>query len=544
MLLRFNEVPRDVARIDETGFLDRKDSPRVRELIGRVVTVDAAFKKTGTKAVQTAISGQPRAIFGSITFAGGEDDDEMFLRRLAARWEADFLPGYARYEHYEIAWHHLSWGKAHELRFFLPLWNKAEQAPLQLTRSLFDRADLWTRVQALTFGLGDPFPRYRSGMRPDFQVAERGPIRGLRSALVAYIEDAVMAGEISSRREVIADLGKIGFEIAQEDPDALTVRYTGSDEDLARKAKRPVVLTGPAFSEGFGQIDDPRIMELEQATRAGVARLRAEAEAHSQELAPSVEQVLEAAAQRQVAAVLDKVDHGLGARLQSLQERADALASEKEAGLADKGKTVQELAEKTRREINNQLADFQKVARESKDALVQEATRDLTASAEATKVFQRKLDAAQRRVDELTGKKDDTIKKLTYGLVAAGVIAVMSLVPTVYFAVGAARLVAEVKVASAEIGAQRETLAALTQQTTEEVDQHRAALTHAVTLQGQVQEALQGMAQSLAVLGDAVRIEQKADGTNALTIYTRKIPTVRNCDRQPGCVTRIDTRSY
>lgn len=544
MLLRFNDVPRDAARLDETAFLDRKDSPRVRELIGRVAAVDAAFKKTGSKAVEAAIAGQPRAIFGSITFAGGEDDDEMFLRRLAARWEADFLPGYARHEHYEIVWHHLSWGKAHELRFFLPLWNKAEQAPLHLTRSLIDRADLWTRVQALTFGLGDPFPRYRSGMRPDFQVAERGPIRGLRSALVAYIEDAVMAGEISSRRDVIADLGKIGFEIAKEDPDALTVRYAGSDEDLARKAKRPVMLTGPAFGEGFGQIDDPRIVKLEEATRAGVARLRAEADAHSKELAPSVEQALEAAAQRQMAAAMGKADQGLGERLQALMEKADALAFEKEAGLAEKGETVQALAEKTRREINSQLADFQKVARESKDALLQEATRDLTASADATKVFNRKLEAAQRQVDELTGKKDATIRKLTYGLAAAGAIAVLSLVPTVYFAVGAARLVAEVKATSAEIGAQRETLAALTQQTAEEVDQHRAALTHAVTLQGQVQEALQGMAQSLAILGDAVRIEQKADGTNALTIYTRKIPTVRNCDRQPGCVTRIDPRSY
>ena len=51
------------------------------------------------------------------------------------------------------------------------------------------------------------------------------------------------------------------------------------------------------------------------------------------------------------------------------------------------------------------------------------------------------------------------------------------------------------------------------------------------------------MVQSLTILGDAVRIEQKADGTNALTIYTRKIPSVRNCDRQPGCVARVDTRS-
>lgn len=29
MLLRFNDVPRDATNLDETGFLDRKDAPRV-----------------------------------------------------------------------------------------------------------------------------------------------------------------------------------------------------------------------------------------------------------------------------------------------------------------------------------------------------------------------------------------------------------------------------------------------------------------------------------------------------------------------------------
>lgn len=543
MLLRFNDVPRDATTLDETGFLDRKDAPRVIELIGRRAAVEAAYKRTSAKAVQSAIQGQPRALLGAIVFSGDEEDDDIFLRRMAERWEADFLSGYARHEHFEILWHHLNWGAAHELRFFLPLWNKAEQAPLPVPRAMIDRSDLWTRVQALTFGLKDPFPRYRSGIRPDFQLAERGPNKGLRSALTAYVEDAVMAGELRSRREVIADLGKIGFEVAKEDPQALTVRYVGESDDLAQKARRPVVLTGSAFGEGFGRIDDPKIVELEDTVKAGVARLRAEARAQSEKLAPGVEQAIQDAAQRHVADAIGKVDQGLETRFSGFQERAAQLVLEKRSELAEGVKTLEAGADTARRNFNEQLVNFQKVARESKDALVEETGRDLAAAVEVVKLFQKRLDDAQGQLDELGERKDALIKKLSYGLAAMSVVAVLLLVPTLYFSIGGTRLVAEVKAASAEIAEQQASLAALSRQTSEEVEQHRAALTHAVDLQGQVQEALQGMTQSLTILGDAVRIEKKADGTNALTIYTRKIPTVRNCDRQPGCVARVDTRS-
>lgn len=543
MLLRFNDVPRDATTLDETGFLDRKDAPRVFEIIGRRASVEAAYRKTGAKAVQSAIQGQPRALLGAIVFSGNEEDDDMFLRRIAGRWETDFLTGYVRHEHYEVLWHHLNWGAAHELRFFLPLWNKVEQAPLPVPKAMIDRSDLWTRVQALTFGIKDPFPRYRSGIRPDFQLAERGPNKGLRSALTAYIEDAVMAGELQSRRAVIADLGKIGFEVAKEDPQALTVRYVGESEDLSLKAKRPVVLTGPAFAEGFGQIDDPKIVEIEKAVSDGLSRLRSEAKALSEKLAPNVERTIQDAAQRHVEDAMGKVDQGLETRLSGFQERAAQAVLDKRNELTEGVRTLEASAETARRNISEQLLNFQKVARESKDALVEETDRDIAAAVEVVKLFEKKLGAAQTQLDELGASKDAQIKKLTYGIAAMGVIAVLLLVPTIYFSTGGARLVSEVTAASAEIADQNARLAELSRQTGEEVEQHRAALSHAVDLQSQVQEALQGMAQSMTILGDAVRIEEKADGTNAMTIYTRKIPTVRNCDRQPGCVARVDTRS-
>lgn len=543
MLLRFNDISRDAATLDETGFLDRKGSPRVLEMVGRQPAAEAAFKKTGAKAVQSAIQGQPRALMGAIEFTGNEEDDDSFLRRMIDRWEAHFMAGYSRHDHYEILWHHLKWGVGHELRFFLPLWNKADQAPLPAPKSALDRADIWTRVQALTFGLKDPFPRQRAGIRPDFQLAERGPNRSLRSALIAHIEDAVMAGELRSRREVIADLGKSGFEVSKEDPEALTVRYTGVSEELVQKSKRPIQLAGPAFEEGFGQVADPKVLEIEEVVKEGVKRLRSEARAHSEKLEPDIGKVISDAVGREIIDALGKTDRTLEEKLTDFQSRAAALIEQKKAEIGKGAAEMQASAEVERKKLDEQLAHFQKVTRESKAALMEEVKSDLSTSVEVVKTFSAKLSAMQQQVDDQLMRKDALIKKQSYLLGAAAAVALILLMPTVYFSIGGAGLVSQVKDATAQIEEQRQEFSALGAQTSDELVQHRAALSHAVELQGQVQDALQGMAQSMSILNDAVRIEEKADGSSALTIYSRKIPTVRNCDRQPGCIARVDTRS-
>lgn len=543
MLLRFNDVPRDAGSLSETGFLDRRDAPRVVELFGRQASVEATYKRTGTRAVQSAIQGQARALMGALVFSADEDADEMFLRRMAERWEADFLQEMSRFEHYEILWHHLNWGAGHELRFFLPLWNKVEQAPFAVPKQMIDRSDLWTRVQALTFGLQDPFPRHRAGMRPGLQLSDRGPNKTLKAALTAYIEDAVMAGELHSRGAVIADLGKIGFEVAKEDPHALTVRYAGTDADLAQKARKPIMLTGPAFSDGFGMIDDPKILELQEEVKAGLKRIRDEAAAQSARLAPGIEKVIQDAADRHSKAALKEAGPELEKRLSEFQQEAEQLVEGQRTALAISLKTSGDEADRMRRNIATTIEGFNKATKEGKDALVADTIRELAASAESVKVFTKNLEGAKKQLQELVERKDRIIKHLTYGLIAAGCVAVLLLIPTLYFSTRGASLVAEVKTASAEIAEQKAQLDVLAGQTAEELAQHRDALTHAVELERQVQEALQGMVQSLRILGDAVRIEEKADGTNALTIYTRKIPSVRNCDRQPGCVARVDTRS-
>lgn len=543
MLLRFNDVPRDASTLGETGFLDRQNAPRVTELIGRQAAVEAAYKKTGQKAVQTIIKGQPRALWGAIEFSGDEEDDEQFLRRIAERWERDFLSGLNSHEHYEILWHHLNWGAGHELRFFLPLWNKADQVVLPVPKTMIDRSDLWTRVQALTFGLSDPLPRRRAGIRPTFQLAERGVNRSLRSALTAYVEDAVMAGEITSRQSVIADLGKAGFEVVKEDADALTVRYVGDNQEVAQKARRPVVLTGPTFGEGFGLIDDPRIVQIEEAVRDGMKRLQATAKAQTEQLAPGIEEAIQSAVERRVSDSLAQADHGMRQRLDKFSEHAAAVVTAHQGELASGIKDSEAAAEVARRKLSGHLVEFQKVATETKAALVDEAGRELVAATEVVKLFEKKLAKVQQQLDDTTERKDALIRKLTFGLIGAGVVAALLLVPTLYFSIGGAKLVAEVKASSAQVADQAAQLAALSNQTADELAQHRAALTHAVELEGQVHQALQGMARSLSVLGEAVRIEQKADGRNALTIYTRRIPSVRNCDRELGCVARVDTRS-
>ena len=543
MLLRFYDVPRDASALSETGFLDRKDSPRVIELFGRQTSTEAAYKRTGARAVQSAIQGQARALMGALVFSADEEADETFLRRMAERWEADFLQGLSRFEHYEILWHHLNWGAGHELRFFLPLWNKVYQAPFAAPKQMIDRSDLWTRVQALTFGLQDPFPRHRAGIRPGLQLSDRGPNKTLKAALTAYVEDAVMAGELHSRGEVIADLGKIGFEVAKEDTHALTVRYAGADTDLAQKARKPIMLTGPAFADSFGLIDDPKIIELQEEVKAGLKRIRDEAAAQSARLAPGIEQTIEEAADRHSKDAIKGAGPELERRLAEFRASAEQAVEDQRAALAFSLKTKGDEADALRRNITTSVEAFHKATKEGKDALVAEAMRELAASVETIKIFTKDLEGAKKLLHELGERKDRIIKRLTYGLIGVGCVAALLLLPTLYFSTRGAILVAEVKMASAEIAAQKEQLSALVGQTVEELAQHREALSHAVELERQVQEALQGMVQSLTILGDAVRIEQKADGTNALTIYTRKIPSVRNCDRQPGCVARVDTRS-
>ena len=543
MLLRFYDVPRDASALSETGFLDRRDSPRVVELFGRQASVEAAYKRTGTRAVQSAIQGQARALMGALVFSADEDADEMFLRRMAERWETDFLQGLSRFEHYEILWHHLNWGAGHELRFFLPLWNKVDQAPFAVPKQMIDRSDLWTRVQALTFGLQDPFPRHRAGIRPGLQLSDRGPNKTLKAALTAYVEEAIMAGEFRSRGAGIADLGKIGFEVAKEEPQALTVRYAGADADLVQKARKPIMLTGPAFSDSFGLIDDPKIVELQDAVKAGLKRLRDEAEAQSARLAPGIEKAIQDAADLHSKAALKEAGPELERRLGDFKQQAEQVVDDQRIAMAFSLKTGGEEVDRLRRNIAASVEGFNKATKEGKDALVAEAMRELAASAEAIKIFTKNLEEAKKDLRDLGERKDRIIKRLTYGLVAAGCISALLLIPTVYFSTRHQRMLRHADSPDDDISQQKAQLDVLAGQTAEELALHRDALTHAVELERQVQEALQGMAQSLTILGDAVRIEEKADGTNALTIYTRKIPSVRNCDRQPGCVARVDTRS-
>lgn len=543
MLLRFVDVPKDAVTVAETGFLDRPSAPRVTELIGRVASVEATMKKTATKAMQAALQGQSRALLGAIVFSEKEPRDEALMKRLAERWEADFLPDYARSEHYEIIWQHLDWGAGHELRFLLPLWNKAEQAPLVVSKIAQERKDLWVRVQALTFELEDPLPKHRAGIRPAFVLADKGPNKGLRLSLQAYVEEAVMAGELRSRGDVIADLGKLQFEVMKAEPHALTVKYVGDDAELLAKSKRPLTLTGPVFGDGFGLVDDPKVVRIEQAAREASERLKREAKAQLDGLSPSISEAVEKALDEKAGAAVQATDKAL-AEIRAKHEKAleaslEAHRSEIEIGLAKTSKAAQG----ARQEVSGLLADYKKVATETKEQLVKDAQRDLTDSVEVVKVFRRDLDAAKQQLDDLVVKKDAQIRKLTFGLIGASVVAVLLLVPTVYIAAGGAGMVAKVHAASSQIEADQARMSALAAQTEDELVQHRAALSHAVELQGQVQASMQGFAQSLSFLGDAVRIEEKADGSQAVTIYTRRIPTVRNCDRDPGCVARVDTRS-
>ena len=69
-----------------------------------------------------------------------------------------------------------------------------------------------------------------------------------------------------------------------------------------------------------------------------------------------------------------------------------------------------------------------------------EAMRELAASAEAIKIFTKNLEEAKKDLRDLGERKDRIIKRLTYGLVAAGCISALLLIPTVYFSTRGAGL--------------------------------------------------------------------------------------------------------
>jgi antitoxin component of RelBE/YafQ-DinJ toxin-antitoxin module len=533
MLLRFHDVAKDVVSLEETGFLSRDNAPRVTELIGRQAAVEAAFKRTSGKLVQTSLQGQSRALSGAIVFSGSEADDDAVLSRLAERWEADFLAEYSRHEHYEILWHHLNWGAGHELRFFVPLFNKVEQSLIPAPKSLIDRADLWTRVQALTFGLPDPLPRLRAGMRPAFHLSERGANKNLRPALTAYVEEAVMADELQSRKAVIADLGKIGFEVAREDSQALTVKYVGADPELAAKARRPVVLTGPVFSEGFGRVDDPKLLKIEEAVRSGRKKIQEEAKTQADMVAPAIGRVVEDAIKMRVDRALQQAEAGLDERMSKFKTAAENVVKVQQLEIQYSAEKNQKGVENFRKEINESLTNFTKLAGERKDALLKDTDRDLTAAVESVKVFRRDVDGLTEKIDLVIEKKDAQIRKLTWGLVVTGVVALMLLVPTLYFSIGGAKMVADVRAAI-------ERLEVLGTTTERDLAENRASLSRSATLQGQVQEALRGFAESFVSLGNGVAIERKMNGQEVMTLYPRRLPSVSSCERDPGCVVRMD----
>lgn len=533
MRLRFNEVPRDAETIEATGFLDRKDGVRVAELIGRSTAVEAAWKKTAPrKRIEDVIRGvatPPRALMGALLFGGDEDTEEATLRRLAERWEADFLPGFTRHEHYEILWHHLNWGNAHELRFFMPLWDKTAQAPLAVPKGVADKADVWTKVQVVTFGFRDPFQGGRHGPRPEFRI---DPKKSLRFTIIEHIEEAVLAGDLRSRRDVIADLGRIGFEVVSEDDLSVSIRYGGADEELAKKGRRAIELTGPAFGAGFGQVADPRIMQLEAAQRGALASLREEAKRLTGQVPDELKAAVDREVERRVNAALVTAQKGMDERITSFELALDqavtgAVEEVREHTAGASGAVVA-----AREELGEALGAHAKTLAELRARESAAAERELQGAYAVVRKLTADVDQVRKLLDDKLQRQESVIQWLRWSLGGAALMIFVLVGMTGYFAISGTGQIAKIAMASARLDNQQA-----------ELDAHREVLTATRELHAQAQAALQGMAQSLSGISTALQVERKADGSSALTVYTRRLPSVRDCERDASCIAQLDNRS-
>lgn len=537
MKLLFNEVPQDAASVSETEFRAYPGGALVDELSGEADAIESLFRKTAPRQkIEDVIKGvqvPPRALCASIRFEVGEDDDDLFLRRIMDRWEAEFLGGFVRHEHYEVAWTLLRMPEAgHELRAFVPLWDKREQKPLVLPKGCMDRAAIWTKVQALTFGLVDPYGSGRDGERPDFSRQESLK-KPLRAALVDHIEEAVFAGDLRSRDDVIADLERLGFHVVHADGRSLSVKYDGENETIQRKARRPLELSGPVFSAGFGSGKDPRARDLEVTIAEGLHRLREEVANLTAAAEAGLGDRVSASVRQEVGSALAKAQNGLDERRNDFEQEVAKFAERAVAGVQDRAGDVLREVSTARDGLQGSLTEYVRRLDAVNEAKAEEAKAALSDAYQVVLKLNADLKAAKDVLDRQLTSQARTINRMRYGLLGGAALAAVLALCTGWFIWRGGAQVVGYRSAMADLAAAEERLAGVVASGQRQIEVHDAEL-------GRAQAALQSVVQNLSVLGDAVRIEKKADGTNALTIYSRRLPSVPKCEQDPNCVARVD----
>lgn len=519
-------------------------------------TLDPVFPSTGVTRfivgseadIRNRVTGIGKAVAmvaGAIAFFPEDNLTDEMLRKLAKRFETYLLPKMVSGEDYEILWGTFTKGNSTELRYVLPLVRRKDAKPLVVSPKLINDVAIWVRVQNLSFGWRDPNPPVRAGVRPDFRPGQAKA--GVKADIVEYLEEAVLAGDLSSRDEVIEDLSSIGFEVRAKEPQGLTVRYTGDNSAVHRK---DILLEGVIFDQTFGQQDAVLGAEQKAAIDAAIldglkriddlvseagAKLKRQLQerlsgAVSSEIKDCTATIVAEGAK--VRALIETDEKSFGEKSEdirkTLKELVSQISRETAAATDEIGKVVSDAMSSLDKQVNASAKKVEHAVSAEvvqKDAKLAEMSQRIEALAKQTQTFESKAKVV---------KGAALVAAAFIGIsVSASIWAVWSVVPN---AVRADRLLDQAEKTSVAVIQNFDTADATLAKGIEITEESSAALAAA-------QAGMVSLLTHITDVEKAFAVEKKADGTDALTVYIRRLPNVQDCDRDATCVVRLNRSS-
>lgn len=482
MLFRQIDVPKGISNLDpvfpSTGVHDF--------IVGSEADIRYRVASIGKAVAMQA---------GAIAFFPEDEFTPEDLRKLADRFEAYLLPQMERGVDYDILWGTFTKGGSTELRYALPLVRRRDQKPLSIPSKLLAEASVWVRVQNLNFGWRDPNPAIRAGVRPDFQFdRSKG---ALKTYLVDYLEEAVLAGDLKSRDEVIKDLSTLGFEVRDKEPLGLTVRYCGDNPEIHR---RDLQLEGAVFEQSFGKQDHSIAAEqravIEDAVKQGVA---------------AIEEAFVSAEKRLSDALTDGVTDAVAENVGEVRGALRAVGEEvKERLQATVGAEVKGHAPQ-----------------------LEETSKHITE-------LRSRLSEQEGRIDEAVSKAESLRKPFLIGAgIAAGLVVLaisMSLWTTGRNASEGSKMAGVIERAEQLDEVVLNRLSVFDGA----MDTHLSRIEKNNEALAAGQAGMRALLDNITDVRNAFAIETKSDGTDVLTIYVRRLQNLRSCDEDPTCVVRVN----
>ena len=459
-------------------------------IVGSKEAIERQLKGIGKATAMTA---------GAIAFYPEDEFEQEDLRLLASRMERYLFPNKVRGEDYSILWGVYTKGGSSELRFVLPLVNPKTKKTITAPVKLLSEIAVWVKIQNQSFGWKTPQTPARAGVRPEFAYTRTNG--ALKPAIVGFVEEAVLAGDLNSRDDVIKDLSANGFEVKRADPRGLTVRYCGSDAEIHKKDIR---LESVIFDEDFGHVagaPSGRVREeIEAVIKGGIASI----EKAAQEATGAIDGIVMQAVENRVGGAVGDYEDNIRTTITAVAQTAkEELLKAVEAGV------------------------------EAHAPAVSEATAKVAA-------LHQRIDADNSRIEEVVSAAESARKPFLIGAgVLGGLVACAALV-TLWSGIKNARV-------SGQIASVIERAEQLDEVVLNRVEINDAALDGHLARISANDDALEaaqaGMRSLLDNINDvrnAFAMEVKSDGTEVLTLYLRRLPSARQCDDDPTCVVRVN----